>query len=265
MLNDKCNILFLGCGKMGSAILNNFLAKKILAKNIQIIDPNISNEIPNIKYFSDISQIDQNCHIDLVILAFKPQNADHILPKIVKSTIFSTKTIFISILAGKKFEFFNKFFDNEQKIIRIMPNLPIAVGAGLSGFVANKNLHSEEINFIMNIWSENIQLQSEEEMNLFTAIAGSGPGYLFFFAKSLIDATIELGMDKERAIFIVKKMLFGSAKMLLEDNSDVENLIQSVASKGGTTEAGLAEFENANFNKIAKKIVQSAFIRSKEL
>ncbi len=264
-ISEKLKILFFGCGKMGSAILQNFLDEDIDPKNITIIDPFTNNNISKIKYFSNISEISEEYKANLVIFAFKPQEANRILPEIIKYDIFHEKTIFISILAGKKIEFFTKFLGDNAKIIRIMPNLPMSIGEGISGFVANKNLIKDEAKSVMHLWSKNIELKSEEEINLFTAIASSGPAYLFLFAKSLIKATLEYGIDKESARIMTVNMLYGSSKMLLDDNLDISNLIDSVKSKGGTTEAGLNELNQGNFEQLIKKTVKAAYDKATEL
>jgi pyrroline-5-carboxylate reductase len=265
MINKNSQILFFGCGKMGSAILQNFLHKKINPKNISIIDPFISNKILDINYFSNISKIHSNFKADLVIFAFKPQMANAALTEIIKYDIFHQNTIFVSILAGKKIAFFENFLKKESKIIRLMPNLPMSIGQGVSAYIANNNLSKNEINFVMDLWSDNISLKSENDIDIFTAIAGSGPAYLFLFAKELINIAKKYDISYQDARKMTVQMLYGSSKMLLDDNLDINDLITSVTSKGGTTEAGLKEFENGEFANLLQKVVDAAKNRSKEL
>lgn len=265
MINKESKILFFGCGKMGSAILQNFLDKNINPKNITIIDPLVQNQILEINYFSKISEISSEYNADLVIFAFKPQFASDILPEVIKYNIFHQNSIFISILAGKKLQFFAEFLGQTAKIIRIMPNLPMAIGEGISAFITNKNLSQNESKSVMDLWSENIELQIESEIDIFTAIAGSGPAYLFLFAQNLINIAKESGFDKNSARKMVTQMLYGSSKMLLNNNLDISELINSVASKGGTTSAGLEQFELGNFKDLLNKVTYAAQKRSKEL
>jgi len=265
MININSQILFFGCGKMGSAILHSFLEKNINPKNISIIDPYIKDRIDDINYFSDISQIADNFKAELVIFAFKPQTAKEALLQISKYDIFHKNAVFISILAGKKLEFFAKLLDQDAKIIRIMPNLPIAIGQGISAYIANDNLSHDEIEFVMNLWSKNIALKSEKEIDIFTAIAGSGPAYLFLFAKELINIAKKYNISDQDARKMTVQMLYGSSKMLLDDNLNIDDLITSVTSKGGTTEAGLKEFEEGDFDNLLEKVVNAAKNRSEEL
>lgn len=265
MTNQKLQILFLGCGKMGSAILENFLDKNINPQNITIVDPFIKNKIKDINYFSDINKIPQNYQVDLVIFAFKPQSATEILSNFIKNIIFTQNTIFISILAGKKISFFTDYLGKNIKIIRIMPNLPMAIGEGISAYVTSKNLSRCEIDSTMNLWSKNLQLEEGQKIDIFTAIAGSGPAYLFLFAKELINIAKKNSFDEESSRKMVTQMLYGSAKMLLDDNLNISELINSVTSKGGTTEAGLKEFANGDFSSLIEKVINAAKDRSEEL
>jgi pyrroline-5-carboxylate reductase len=265
MINKESKILFFGCGKMGSAILQNFLDKNIDPKNITIIDPLMLNKISEINCFSKISDISLEYKADLVIFAFKPQIAADILSEIAKYNIFHQNSIFISILAGKKLQFFAEFLGQAAKIIRIMPNLPMAIGEGISAFITNKNLSQSESKSVMDLWSKNIELKIESEIDMFTAIAGSGPAYLFLFAQNFINIAKESGFDEDSARKMVTQMLYGSSKMLLDNNLDIAKLINDVTSKGGTTAAGLEQFELGNFKDLLKKVVGAAQKRSEEL
>jgi pyrroline-5-carboxylate reductase len=265
MINKNSKILFFGCGKMGSAILQNFLDKNINPQNITIIDPLIQTKIPEINYYPKISEISSKYQADLVIFAFKPQSAADILPEIIKYNIFHKNSIFISILAGKKLQFFAEFLGQKAKIIRIMPNLPMAIGEGISAFITNHNLSQSESNSVMDLWSKNIELQIESEIDIFTAIAGSGPAYLFLFAQNLINIAKESGFNEDSATKMVTQMFYGSSKMLLDNNLDIAELIKSVTSKGGTTAAGLEQFESGNFKDLLKKVTYAAQKRSEEL
>tara|TARA_B110000259_G_scaffold185842_1_gene235745 strand:- start:1620 stop:2432 length:813 start_codon:yes stop_codon:yes gene_type:complete len=265
MIDCNSKILFFGCGKMGSAILQNFLDKNIDPKNITIIDPLIKNKIINIDYFSSVTQVSDDHRFDLVIFAFKPQEADKILSQIIKYNIFCQNTIFVSILAGIRIEFFANFLGQEAKIIRIMPNLPMAIGEGISAFVANNHLGVDEVKSVMGFWSKNLTLKSEKEIDLFTAIAGSGPAYLFLFAKELIEIAKKSGIEDVDARKMVVQMLYGSSKMLLDKKFDIVDLIDSVTSKGGTTEAGLNEFYKGGFKELIERVVEAACSKSKEL
>ena len=146
-----------------------------------------------------------------------------------------------------------------------MPNLPMAIGEGISAFVANNHLGVDEVKSVMGFWSKNLTLKSEKEIDLFTAIAGSGPAYLFLFAKELIEVAKKSGIEDVDARKMVVQMLYGSSKMLLDKKFDIVDLIDSVTSKGGTTEAGLNEFYKGGFKELIERVVEAACSKSKEL
>jgi len=264
MLNK---FLFIGCGKMGSAILQNFLKNNIDLKNIVIVDP--ENELAN---FKSLAEIENYFQADVVIFAIKPQNSEVILKEFAKTKLFHHQTIFVSILAGKKIEFFENILGKNKKIIRLMPNLPILISEGISAYFCNKNLQKNEEKELVNLFGQNLKLEKEDLINQVTAISGSGPAYLFLFAKNLVEAGLKIGLKEEDAKKLVIQTLFGAVKMLDKEvnskNSDFDDLIKSVASKGGTTEAALNIFNNSKSNSLKELVesaIEAAFQRSKEL
>ena len=267
----QTNILFLGLGKMGSAIMHNFLKNNIKKDNILTIDP-ISKEAN----FSNISQIPVNYQADIVIFAIKPQNSAEIIANFKNSANYHQNTIFISILAGKTIDFFENILGNDKKIIRLMPNLPILINQGISAYFSNKNLQNNEEKLIINLFGDNIKLDQEEKINQATAISGSGPAYLFSFAKNMIAAARTIGLNQEEAEKLAIKTILGSANMLVnQDNlvknnikeSDIDNLINNVTSKGGTTKAALDILQNQDnsMQNMIEKAADAAFNRAKEL
>jgi len=254
------NFLFLGFGKMGGAIFHNFLQKNIKKENIATIDPSNSSAD-----FKDISEI-KNRKFDVVIFAIKPQNSEEILQKFAKSNLFHENTIFISILAGKNISFFEKFLGNDKKIVRVMPNLPILINEGISGYFSNKNLKNNEEKVIIDLFGQNIKVEKEDLIHQITAISGSGPAYLFLFAKNMVEAAVEIGLNQDQAQKLAIQTIFGASKMLLEEQN-IEQLIDNVASKGGTTRAALDVFndEENSLSQLTQKAVKSALKRSIEL
>lgn len=264
MKNKK--ILFVGCGKMGSAMLHNLILNGYKASDFTVIKPSKKNLIKGIKYISSASELSKNYQADLVIFTFKPQAAKEILSDFSKVKITNSKTIFVSILAGKKVKFFEDILGKNAKVVRLMPNLPTLINQGISGFYLNKNItksESLELLDFLNKIGKNIEVKKEELINSITAISGSGPAYLFLFIKSMIESAIELGLDKKSAEKLVEQTIYGSAKIALLTDKDLETLIESVASKGGTTEAALKVLnKNNQFKKVISGAVKAAHKRS---
>ena len=253
MTVDNKKILFIGCGKMGSAMVKNLLNNGFEYPQFTILKPSKSNIIIGVKYISSYQELPQNYQADIVVFAFKPQVAEKNLldfkNKISEHKITHSKTIFVSILAGKEVNFFEKILGEKSKIIRLMPNLPTLINQGIFGYYTNSNITKSEINSLakfLNGIGQNIAVVKEELINVITAVSGSGPAYLFLFVKYMVEAAVGLGLDKKCAEKLVEQTIYGSAKMALQSNDDLESLIESVASKGGTTEAALEVLKKDN-------------------
>jgi pyrroline-5-carboxylate reductase len=268
-MTENKKILFIGCGKMGSAIIKNLLSNGFEYPQFTILKPSKKNLIIGVKYISSYRELPKNYQADIVVLAFKPQAAKEVLFDFAQCKITHSKTIFISILAGKKTEFFEEILGSKTKIIRLMPNLPTLINQGIFGYYPNLNVKKSELKSLSNFLNaigENIIVQKEDLIDAVTAISGSGPAYLFLFIKLMIEAAMELGLDKKSAEKLVEQTIYGSAKMALQFDDDLEDLIESVASKGGTTEAALQILqENNQFKKIIFDAVKAANKRAIEL
>jgi len=260
-MKDK-QILFIGCGKMGSAMITNLLADDFSPEQFLVIKPSKNNLIPKIKYLPSYKNLPKNYQADIIIFVFKPQLAKEILSDFSQHKITNPKTIFISILAGKKIIFFEQILGKKAKIIRLMPNLPTLINQGIFGYYPNVNITKSDLGSLTQFFGaigKNIEVEKEELIDVITAVSGSGPAYLFLFIQSLIEAAIDLGLDKKSANMLVKQAIYGSAKMALQSDQDLESLITSVASKGGTTEAALKVlYKNNQFKKIIFDAIKTA-------
>ena len=271
-MNDELlsrKILFIGCGKMGSAIIKNLLNNGFEYPQFTVLKPSRQNLIAGVKYISSYQNLSQNYQADIVVFAFKPQAAKEILVDFAQQKITNSKTIFVSILAGKKTNFFEEILGKKTKIMRLMPNLPTLINQGVFGYYVNTNIKKSDlksINIFLNSVGQNIAVADENLINAVTAISGSGPAYLFLFIQSMIEAATQLGLDKNHATKLVKQTIYGSAKMALDFDSGLENLIESVASKGGTTEAALRVLQKNNqFKKIIFDAANAANKKSIDL
>jgi pyrroline-5-carboxylate reductase len=256
----KKRILFLGYGKMGEAIAQNFIKNNVIRGDILAIDP-ISKEADILS----IKDIKEGYSADVVIFAIKPQGCEEAIKEFMNSGSYNESTIFISILAGKDVDFFENIIGKDKKIIRLMPNLPILIGEGMCGYFANGNIQNGEEKEIINLFGKNIKVDNEDLINQVTAISGSGPAYLFLFAKTMVEAGKEIGLSNKESQELVKQTLLGASKMLLNEDN-IDQLIDNVTSKGGTTKAALDVFrKEGSLQNITSEAVKAALKRSREL
>ena len=262
------NLLFLGCGKMGSIILNNLLEESgFETSQIKVIEKSDKNKVEGISYVKDVQKLDKNYRADLVFLCIKPQDAAEVLQEFSGAKIFHKDTIFISILAGKEIKFFENIFGKKAKIIRSMPNLPIQYSQGIFAYLANKNISKVEIKNLEKIFANfgtAFAVKSEKDFDLVTAIFGSGPAYIFLIQE--IFAEIAVQISKENADELVRKLFLGSSLMSQFAEDNFTKLRESVTSKNGTTASGLEILQkNSTLKNLIKKTISAAAKRSKEL
>jgi pyrroline-5-carboxylate reductase len=264
------NFLFLGCGKMGSIIARNLIKESgVLPSQIKAIKQTNKNKISKICYLKNAKNLPKNYQVDIVFIAIKPQDAEQILKEFATQKIFHKKTIFISILAGKKIEFFEKIFGEKAKIIRSMPNLAIQYSQGIFAYFCNKNIAKTENKKLAKIFEKfgsAFEIESEKLFDAITAIFGSGPAYIFLLQEIFAEIAILSGIDKEKAASLTKKLFFGSSLMSESATQNFSDLRSSVTSKNGTTEAALKILQkNSVLKNVFKKAISAAQKKSIEL
>lgn len=252
---------------MGSILVRNLLEQK--AGQITVLEKSAANKIAGLKYFENATQLPKNYQADLVFLAIKPQDAKEILTSFSQAKIFSEKTIFISILAGKKLAFFENIFGKNAKIIRSMPNLPIEDSQGVFSFFANKNItasESKKLTKIFEKFGSAFELKNEKLFDAATAIFGSGPAYIFLLQEIFSEIALSHKISKTEAAQLVKQLFLGSALMSCNSDFDFSDLRKSVTSKAGTTDAALQILQkNSALKNLFKTAIAAATKRSEEL
>jgi len=263
-------ILLVGCGHMGSALLSSWFKKTSF--NFSVIDPNNYKHIKKkyskkVSVFKTIEAIQDINKFNIIIFAIKPQIAKQVVSAF--HSISNKNILFISILAGKKFSFFDKYFNTKQQIVRVMPNMPALVERGMSCLVSNKLTSKKNKKIakeLFDIVGKTIWLKKESDLDKITAISGSGPAYLFMFIEYFESVARDLGFTSVIAKQLVYQTALGSIELLVKDIRSAKQLKESIAVKGGTTEAAINVFEkNSLFKKIIKNAIKNAYHRSIKL
>ena len=264
-------ILMIGCGHMGGALLKAWISKT--KYSFVIIDPlnfKVIKSLFNsrVQTYKSLDEIKNYKSIDIVIFAVKPQVLETVLKNFSKYS-FSNKTIFLSIVAGKKINYFNKYLPKKNQFIRIMPNMPAMINQGMSCLFANKNVTKkckEIVNSLFLKVGKTLWLSNELEINKVTAISGSGPGYVFLIIDAFEKAASKLGLGELATKELVHQTFLGSINLLLKENKNASILADNIAVKGGTTEAGLNIFKDKQIlHKTFKKVIMAAYKKSNEL
>ncbi|MDP2940198.1 MAG: pyrroline-5-carboxylate reductase [Candidatus Omnitrophota bacterium] len=263
----------IGCGNMGEAIAKQLLSKyKIL---IFDKDSQKTNGLKGVE--NEATAVDLVNKVDTIILAVKPQDVEDLLTEIKN---FILDKLVVSIAAGITTDYIEKYLGN-VRVVRVMPNLPAKIGLGMTCLCKGKLSTNEELNFTKELFSmigETLIL-NEDMMDEATAISGSGPGFLYdlsenkgldeikkfaedIFIPSLVSAAVSIGFSLEQAMILAKTTTKGSIILLKKTKLSPLELKKQVASKGGTTEAGL---EILHKGGSLEEAVKAALKRSKEL
>ena len=262
---SKQEIVIVGCGKMGSALLKGWLAEGLDPNEITVIDPDPSDWL-----IKQTVRLNKTLPINpsIVLIAVKPQMMPDVVPKLKK--LGNSKTLFISIAAGTSISYFQRILGNQTPIVRAMPNTPASIGKGITAIIANAYVSDIELKATKKLLSsvgKIVSLDSEEQMDAVTAVSGSGPAYVFHLIEALADAGQANGLNAELSMTLAKATVAGAGLLAETSNEDPTNLRINVTSPGGTTAAALKILmdQDTGFNSLLSKAVEAASNRSKEL
>jgi pyrroline-5-carboxylate reductase len=262
-------ILIIGGGNMGLTYAQSFLRSHIASKEDMMIlekSPQKAAELAK----RDIGTVygrAEDCiqQSDLVIFAVKPQDSsvlfEHIKP------LIDPQQVFLSIMAGVKLSTISGSLGAE-KVIRAMPNLPAQIGMGMTAFTSSDAVTRIELVMVQNLLNttgKTVYVEKEEAIDAATAISGSGPAYVWFFMKSMMDAARNMGFSYSEAELLVSQTFRGAIELFNKTDFTCEEWIEKVCSRGGTTEAALASYDK---NLVRDNIIagaQAALDRAVEL
>lgn len=203
---------------------------------------------------------------DMLIVAVKPQVVDAVLPAYAQH--LAPGGIVASIAAGCSIERLGKLVAGAP-VVRIMPNLPVAIGMGVSGLCAGAGVDGKQrdaVQRLMEATGRTLWVEDEDKLDRLTAISGSGPGYFFEIARSMVAAAEELGFNTFEARRLVLGTMSGTAAMAFEADEGLAALRDSVTSKNGTTEAGLNALNaDKGLDERLRATVNAAYERAVEL
>jgi len=270
MMKDELRqskVLVIGCGRMGGAIIKGWCNGLVAPDNITIVDPTpFPDLVAGVKQVSGPEEITDD-FFDVVMLAVKPQ----IFPKIMSlyAPFISDKTLILSIMAGVETQAIEAMTDSKQAVIRVMPNTPALVGAGVMVCFSNAVATPQNEALCDTLFSPLGSVHwvhDESDMHAVTAISGSGPAYLFYFAECMVAAAKNTLKDEVLAAKLAKETLYGAALLMQKEAREPMALRQEVTSPNGTTQAALEVLmSDGVLDALANNALQAASKRSLEL
>ena len=262
-------IILIGCGHMGHALLNSMLNKKNL---ISIVDPksyaDLKKKIKNkkINIYKSLENISDLSTYDFIIFAVRPSELRSVFKELTNFSI-KANAIVISVIAGKKIAIFKNNIPKVKKIVRVMPNMPALIGQGMNCMASNKFISKKDKREIESLFEKSgivIWLRNENEIDMATAVSGSGPGFVFNIVDAMINSAKKLGFTNNVSKTLVYQTFKGSLDLLVQSKLEAYELVEKVATKGGTTEAGLKVMKQKKIHNIFSNVIKSSYERAKK-
>lgn len=260
---------FIGCGNMGSAMLEGIIGSGIIdSKNIYCsAKSEESKKRLQEKFAVNVSSnIDVAKEVEILILAVKPYLFSEVISEI--KTFIKKDAIIVSVAAGIEIADIENLFEIENlKVVRAMPNTPALVGEAMSAICPNKNINEIEVEIVEGIFNSfgKCEVLEEKYFHGFIALCGSSPAYVYMFIEAMGTAGIKSGITAKQAYILAAQSVLGSAKMVLETGEHPAVLRDKVCSPGGTTIEAVNELEKSGFKSAVIKAMESCEKKSKEM
>ncbi len=261
---------FIGGGNMASSLISGLIASGHSPQDLWVSDINpetLKVLADNLKVNTSTNNDDIINAVDVIVLAVKPQ----ILSSVAKNAATSIQrkqNLVVSIAAGISQHSLSQWLGDNIAIVRCMPNTPALVLTGATALHANAQVTTEQHDLAENIMrSVGIALwvNDESELDVVTAVSGSGPAYYFLLMEAMEKVAIDMGMSEITARLLVQQTALGAAKIALESSESPEQLRKRVTSPGGTTEQAIETFEQGGFTALVSKALNAARNRSIEM
>jgi pyrroline-5-carboxylate reductase len=261
------NIVCVGAGSMAESMIHGWINKRILKpSNISVMN---KSDIDRLEFLRDEYGVhivqkerDELKTADFVLLAMKPKDVKAALSGIQDS--LSPETVILSVVAGVPIRTIQKYVGN-LPVARAMPNTSAKIGKSATGVAWSEQVTLDQQYELRDLLSSigSVTVVEETQLDAVTAVAGSGPAFIYYFAEAMIEAGVDSGLSLEDATKLVRHTFSGAAEML--QHADVRELRQKVTSPNGTTAAGIASLEKNDFKQIIGECIKEAANRSQAL
>ncbi|MDT8325933.1 MAG: pyrroline-5-carboxylate reductase [Roseovarius sp.] len=258
-------LVLLGCGKMGGAMLQGWLAQGLPPASVSVIDPNPSDWLrgTGVGINGDLPT-----NPAIVLIAVKPQMMGEALPTL--AAMGNGTTLFVSVAAGTPIAAFEAALGAESPIVRAMPNTPAAVGRGITAIIGNAHASAAQVDLaemLLRAVGQVVRLETEDQMDAVTGVSGSGPAYVFHMIECLAAAGEAQGLAPALAMQLAQATVAGAGALAEAAEETPAQLRVNVTSPNGTTQAGLEVLmdEKTGLPPLMRKTVAAAADRSREL
>jgi pyrroline-5-carboxylate reductase len=265
----ETTIAFIGAGAMGEAMIAGLLDRKMISQErVMASDPRVERGEELAKRYCikpSVSNLQAVEFAQILIFAVKPQILSSVM-KDLKGKLRPDQLV-MSIVAGASSHSLSKGLEHDS-IVRVMPNTPAQIGHGISVWTVTPAVTEQQrtqAKAILSALGSEIFVDDEEQVDMATAISGTGPAYFFLVMEALIDAGVHLGFSRRIANELVIETMLGSvlfAKQSMEHPAQLRNLVTSPA---GTSAEALYQLEKGGLRTVLSKAVYAAYQRTKAL
>jgi pyrroline-5-carboxylate reductase len=262
-------IVLIGAGKMGSAMLDGWIALGLAPSRVAVIEPQPSAEISALAARGLKLNPAPRAVADpaVIVIAVKPQSAAEVVP--AAAPLVGPSTVVVSIMAGQRLASLERALPAGSAVVRTMPNTPAAIGRGITVAVANARVSPPQRDLAQRLLAAIGAVEWVDDEGLLdavTAVSGSGPAYVFLLAEALAQAGAAAGLPADLAERLARATVAGSGELLHRSPLDAATLRRNVTSPGGTTEAALALLMGKDgLGPVMQQAVAAATRRSREL
>jgi pyrroline-5-carboxylate reductase len=263
-------IAILGCGKMGTILLQGFLEHGLIAKDEVVATVQhderrraLARELSGVTVTTDNKSAVTGTPI--ILLGVKPQALGQLLEEI--SPVLAAETLLISFAASTTTGFIQQKVARNIHVVRAMPNTPAMVGAAMTALCAGPSARKEHLETAKSLFESvgRAVIVDEKHMDAITALSGSGPAFAFVILESLAEAGVKVGLPRDLATTLAAQTMFGAAKLALETGHHPALLKDAVTTPAGCTIEGLIELEKGGLRVTLIKAVIETTSRAKEL
>jgi pyrroline-5-carboxylate reductase len=261
---------FIGAGNMASAVIRNVVAGGLIdGSRIMAVNKENRERLAHLQRAygvlpaSGVEEIVRKCSI--IVLATKPFQVEEALHPVAGK--LRRGQVLVSVAAGVPIHRLQMLAGPEATVIRAMPNTPVQVGEGAVVFAAAEGVSEDAKARAGTLFAHagRVFWTEEDQMDVVTAISGSGPAYFYLLADQLAEAGLKLGLDHHLAQALARQTLVGAGELLKSTNARTEELLGQVVTPGGTTAAALNVFEARQLGEVVAEAISSAARRSGEL
>ena len=265
---DGQKLGFIGGGHMAGAMLGGLLQQGVPAQQLLVVEPNEATRqaleqqlgVPTLAQAGAALG-----EVGMVIWAVKPQVLQEVVA--LSRPFLPAQALHLSVAAGVRTDSLRSWL-GQDSLVRAMPNTPALIGQGMSGLYACEQVSGTQkawVQSLMGALGQTLWVEHESQIDAVTAVSGSGPAYVYYFAEAMVQAGVQMGLSADQAKQLALATFAGTTALALASSDSLTALREQVTSKGGTTYAAMTSMQADHIDQSIVKALKAAAARAKEL